>query len=127
MSHKIRLGPIAIFLAVVAVVLSTMVVLTTATTRADRVMAERFASVTQQRYALEAQGERFLQQLNEQSAAGGIDLDVLGAEVSGSDITKVLEENGYRMTVTVSADASGGYTVKEWSADNPYQNIWKGE
>ena len=49
MSHKIRLGPIAVFLAIVAIVLSVMAVLSTATTHADRVMAERFAEMTQQR------------------------------------------------------------------------------
>ena len=70
MSRKIRLGPIAVFLAVVAVVLATLAVLTTATTNADKVLAERFAGVTQSRYALEAEGEKFLQQYDEQAKSG---------------------------------------------------------
>ena len=49
MQHKIRLGPIAVFLAVVTVVLTTLAILTTATTNADKVLAERFAEVTQTR------------------------------------------------------------------------------
>ena len=54
MNHRTRLGPLAIFLAVVVMVITTMAVLTIATSNADRTMAKRFASVTQTRYQLEA-------------------------------------------------------------------------
>ena len=60
MNHRTRLGPLAIFLAVVVMVITTMAVLTIATSNADRTMAKRFASVTQTRYQLEADGERFI-------------------------------------------------------------------
>ena len=63
--HKIRLGPIAIFLVVVAIILTTLATLTLATTNADKVMAERFASVTAVRYELEAQGQQFLKDYGE--------------------------------------------------------------
>ena len=56
MNHKIRLGPIAIFLAVIAVVLTSLATLTVATSRADMVLAERFAEVTAIRYELNAEG-----------------------------------------------------------------------
>ena len=133
MSHKVRLGPIAVFLAIVAVVLSTMVILTVSTTHADSVMAQRFASVISQRYALEAEGEAFLKEADEMAAAGSLDAAALGAEESEDGITKTISENGYTLTVTAAPDASGGVTVKDWTmskdwnADDPYQNIWKGE
>ena len=60
MSHKIRLGPIAVFLAVITAVLATLAILTVSTARADAVLAERFAQVTKLRYELEAEGSRFL-------------------------------------------------------------------
>ena len=125
MSRKIRLGPIAVFLAVVAVVLSTLAVLTVATTNADKVLADRFAGATQTRYALEAEGERFLQQYDEK-VAGGL-------AVSAADRTKEIEKDGYTLKITVTEpDASGSWDVtewkviKDWNADDPYQNIWQG-
>ena len=72
MDHKVRLGPIAIFLTVVAIILSTLSILSVATTNADMVLAERFAAVTKERYALEAKGERFLKTLDEQAQSGRI-------------------------------------------------------
>ena len=125
MSRKIRLGPIAVFLAVVAVVLSTLTVLTVATTNADKVLADRFAGATQTRYALEAEGERFLQQYDEKVAGG--------SAVSAADRTKEIEKDGYTLKITVTEpDASGSWDVtewkviKDWNADDPYQNIWQG-
>ena len=70
--HKIRLGPIAIFLVVVAIILTTLATLTLATTNADKVMAERCASVTAVRYELEAQVQQFLKDYGEQAAAGAV-------------------------------------------------------
>ena len=125
MSRKIRLGPIAVFLAVVAVVLSTLAVLTVATTNADKVLADRFAGATQTRYALEAEGERFLQQYDEKVAGG--------SAVFAADRTKEIEKDGYTLKITVTEpDASGSWDVtewkviKDWNADDPYQNIWQG-
>ena len=134
MSRKIRLGPIAVFLAVVAVVLSTLAVLTVATTNADKVLADRFAGATQTRYALEAEGERFLQQYDEQTSKGRISAEDLGAEkVTGAGYTKEIEKDGYTLKITVTEpDASGSWDVtewkviKDWNADDPYQNIWQG-
>ena len=60
MVHKTRLGPIAVFLTIVAMVITTLALLTVATSNADRVMAGRFANITQTRYELEADGERFI-------------------------------------------------------------------
>ena len=134
MSRKIRLGPIAVFLAVVAVVLATLAVLTTATTNADKVLAERFAGVTQSRYALEAEGEKFLQKYDEQAKSGSISAGSLGAEKADAGYTKEIEKDGYTLKITVSEpSAQGRYEVtewkvtKDWNADDPYQNIWKGD
>ena len=44
MNHKMRLGPIAIFLVVVAIILTTLATLTLATTNADKVMAAWMSS-----------------------------------------------------------------------------------
>lgn len=122
--HKIRLGPIAIFLVVVAIILTTLATLTLATTNADKVMAERFAAVTAVRYELEAQGQQFLRDYDEQAATGAI---------TDADRNKTFENGGYTLEIEVSApDAAGNYEIvkwdlkKDWNADDPYTHIWKG-
>ena len=124
MSRKIRLGPIAVFLVVVAIILSTLAALTMATTNADKVMAERFAAVTAARYELEAEGQQFLKAYDEQAAAGA---------VAEADRQTTIEKNGYTLEIRVSApDGNGDFRIekwdlkKNWNADDPYTHIWKG-
>ena len=118
MNHRTRLGPLAIFLAVVVMVITTMAVLTIATSNADRTMAKRFASVTQTRYQLEADGERFIS-------------EAVTGQAGSYEFYEEL--NGYSITVEISEpDAAGNYEVltwkisKLWNADDPVKDIWNG-
>ena len=122
--HKIRLGPIAIFLVVVAIVLTTLATLTLATTNADKVMAERFASVTAVRYELEAEGQQFLRDFDEKAASGA---------VTEQERQTKIERDGYTLEIQVSEpDGNGNYEIekwdlkKNWKADDPFTHIWKG-
>ena len=122
--HKIRLGPIAIFLVVVAIVLTTLATLTLATTNADKVMAERFASVTSVRYELEAEGQQFLRDYDEQISSGA---------VTDNDRIRTFAKDGYTLEIEVSRpDAAGNYNIiswnlkKDWNADDPFTHVWKG-
>ena len=122
--HKIRLGPIAIFLVVVAIVLTTLATLTLATTNADKVMAERFASVTSVRYELEAEGQQFLRDYDEQISSG---------TVTDSDRLRTFAKDGYTLEIEVSRpDTAGNYNIvswnlkKNWNADDPFTHVWKG-
>ena len=124
MNHHMRLGPIAILLVVVAIILTTLATLTLATTNADKVMAERFAAVTSARYELEAEGQQFLRDFDEQAASG---------TVTSEDRHATLEKSGYTLEIQISApDANGNYEIekwdlkKNWKADDPFQHIWKG-
>lgn len=124
MNHKIRLGPIAIFLVVVAIILTTLAILTLSTTNADNVMAQRFAAVTSVRYELEAQGQQFLKEYADKTADG---------TATDSDRKKTLQQDGYTLQIEVSQpDANGNYDIvkwdlsKDWNVDDPFQHIWKG-
>ena len=124
MNHKMRLGPIAIFLVVVAIILTTLATLTLATTNADKVMAERFAAVTSARYELEAEGQQFIRDYDELAAAGA---------VTDADRQATIEKNGYTLQIRVSQpDGNGNFEIeqwdlkKNWNADDPYTHIWKG-
>ena len=124
MNHKMRLGPIAIFLVVVAIILTTLATLTLATTNADKVMAERFAAVTSARYELEAEGQQFIRDYDELAAAGA---------VTDADRQATIEKNGYTLQIRVSQpDGNGNFEIeqwdltKNWNADDPFTHIWKG-
>ena len=117
MTHKTRLGPIAIFLTIVVMVITTLAVLTVATSNADRIMAGRFAGVTKVRYELEADGQRFLSE----AAAGG------------TELTFEEEKDGYRIEVEITQpDADGNFEInrwkisKIWNGEDPINNIWPG-
>ncbi|MBR1780607.1 MAG: hypothetical protein IJ751_04290 [Oscillospiraceae bacterium] len=134
MSHKIRLGPIAIFLTVVAIVLSTLAVLTVATSNADRVMAQRFADVTQIRYELEADGARFLQAAAE-AAADGRDVgeDTDATPLTDGGYACALEREGYTLRIEITQpDGAGNFEItkwkisKNWDMEDPMDNVWKG-
>lgn len=133
MNHKIRLGPIAVFLIVIVIVLSTLAVLTIATSNADQVMAERFARVTQIKYELEDEGEKYLRDIDEQIEAGDVNIEALGAEeTDGGILRKTISKEGYDLVIEISDPGAGEYEVKrweivkEWNADNPLDNIWQG-
>jgi len=141
MKHNIRLGPIAIFMTIVVIVLATLSVLTTATTNADKVMAQRFADITKARYELEAKGEKFIQQYDEQAQSGKIDLKKLGVGQSDDEYVKNIKNKGYILEIRIRPQRSSvspgsknkRYEItlwklsKEWNADDPYSNVWKGE
>ena len=133
MNHKTRLGPIAIFLAVVVMVITTMALLTLATTNADRTMALRFASVTQTRYQLEADGEHFISEACEAYAGGSAYVPSGNAKATDKGLSFYEELNGYSITVEISTpDNSGNYELLEWkisklwNSHDPVTDIWQG-
>lgn len=128
MDHKTRLGPVAIFLTIVAMVITTLAVLTVATSNADRVMAGRFASITQTRYALEAEGEKFIA-----SVAAGQTEGLEGAAASDDGYTFTAEKDGYRLEIeAAAADAGGDVEIRKWklsriwNSSDPLDDIWQG-
>ena len=151
MSHKIRLGPIAIFLTVIAAVLATLAMLTIATSRADAAMAERFAKVTSLRYELETDGNRFLQQLDSTLKSGGpVELPDGAEQLDNGNVHYNIEKEGYALDVEVAVNpeeagmnpeddganansaASAAYEVvgwkitKIWQGVDPFEDLWPG-
>ena len=133
MNHKTRLGPIAIFLAVVVMVITTMALLTLATSNADRTMAGRFASITQTRYQLESDGEHFISEAAETYAGGGAYAPGDSVTVTDGGLSFYEELNGYSITVEISTpDAEGNYELREWklsklwNSKDPTSEIWQG-
>ena len=132
MTHKTRLGPIAIFLVIVTMIITTLAVLTVATSNADLIMAKRFADITQIRYGLEAQGEEFLSYVESADASNPAD-QMNGVTDTGNGYEFTAEDGGYRLEVAVTRqEGSGRYEVtkwkltKIWNASDPMNSIWPG-
>lgn len=132
MTHKTRLGPIAIFLVIVTMIITTLAVLTVATSNADLIMAKRFADITQIRYGLEAQGEEFLSYVESADASNPAD-QMNGVTDTGNGYEFTAEDGGYRLEVAVTRqDGSGRYEVtkwkltKIWNGSDPMNSLWPG-
>ena len=135
MAHKTRLGPIAVFLTIVAMVITTLALLTVATSNADRVMAGRFANITQTRYELEAEGERFIASAAAGDAAGmeGVTDGSASGEYPDAAYSFTSEKDGYRLEVEASQPDAGGHVEilrwkisRIWNSSDPIEDIWQG-
>ncbi|MBE6010661.1 MAG: hypothetical protein E7236_08390 [Lachnospiraceae bacterium] len=131
MSHKMRLGPIAIFFTIVAAVLATLAILTVSTSRADVVLAERFAQTTSIRYALEADGNRFLAALEEapEDAASLEGVTIL----ENGNYQYTTQRDAYHLTVEVTPGPDQGtYEIvswkigKDWDEKDAMGELWGG-
>ena len=125
-----RLGPIAIFFTIVAAVLATLAILTVSTSRADVVLAERFANTTAIRYELEADGNRFLEAMDTDPAAAAAMEGVTQLENGNTQFTA--EKDTYTLTVEVAPQEADGYEVvgwkihKEWDEGDAMGELWGG-
>lgn len=133
MDNKLRLGPVAVFLTIVAVILTTLATLTIATSRADVVLAERFAEMTQIRYSLEAQGSEFLSSLAEELEAGASlsSISELNRKADGIFEYKA-ERDGYELVIRLTESYEDLYNIREWKITKVWeeedlnQGIWAG-
>lgn len=133
MAHKLRLGPIAVFLTVVAIILTTLATLTIATSRADAVLAERFATMTAIRYSLEKEGNGFLYEVT-QKLENGASLNSI------SDLNRTddgmyeykAEKDGYELKIRLAPEGSDSFSIEEWKITKIWneeelsQDIWLG-
>ena len=124
----IKLGPLALLLTVISICLTVLSILTYTTARADMRLAEKFADTVQLRYELEAEGQSFLRDLDEDAAMMLMDAE---RDAQGTYWTE-LERNGSQLRIGVKADGKGGYDVvawkheREWTQDTTMGNLWAG-
>lgn len=129
----IRLGPLALLLAVISICVETLGILSIATASADLRIAGRYADTVKTRYALESDGQMFLREAEEAARSGGIVL-LPETETDDAGITwKEIWRDDYRLTAGIRADGNGNLTVvcwrigKSWEADTDMGNLWNGQ
>ena len=117
----IKLGPVALLLTVITICLTVMAILTLTTAAADQAMANRFADSTQIRFSLEAEGQQFLQQADEQLSGGGELQDLPDVSTAGNSVEKVFEQEGYQLTIRLRPEGDSDYTVTRWSLEKKWK------
>ena len=125
MKHvPIRLGPLALLLAVISICLTILAVLSFTPGQADLRLAQRYADTVTERYALEAEGQAFLADV-----CRGNDLQ------SGlPTVSETIEgENGLSLHIELKQNARGSYGItawkflRDWEEHTDLDNIWTGE
>ena len=126
----IKLGPLALLLAVISICLTTLGILTFTTARADLRLAEKYASTVRTRYELERRGQEFLKELSETDPADYSLMD-WERDFSGVYWTE-LEQDGSTLSVGFRPGGEKGYTVvswrlqKSWTEDDSIGTLWDG-
>lgn len=125
----IKLGPLTLLLTVISICLTTLAILTFTTARADMRLAEKYAETVRTRYALEAEGQRFLQEIQGMDSA---DLSLMGLERDAAGVCwKTLEQDGARLRIGFTFDREGSHVAawrqdREWDQDTGIGNLWTG-
>ena len=117
----IKLGPVALLLTVITICLTVMAILTLTTAAADQAMANRFADSAQIRFSLEAEGQQFLQQGDEQLSGGGELQDLPDVSTAGNSVEKVFEQEGYQLTIRLRPEGDSDYIVTRWSLEKKWK------
>ena len=129
----IKLGPLALLLAVISICMTTLGILTFTTSRADYVMAQKYAATVQCRYELEYQGQAFLQTVGDALEEGRTLAGLPDTETDDSGVTwKTIALEGNRLVIGLVPDAAEGYrgvnwrVTKEWNEDESMGSLWDG-
>lgn len=126
MKHTpIKLGPLALLLAVISICLTTLALLNFSTARADRRLAEKYAQTVSTRYALEARGQELLASLDGEESLSGWERDEEGR------FRTELEQDGFRLRIALAPEDGGWRVVswtqeKDWEIDEHIANLWTG-
>ncbi len=126
----IKLGPLALLLAVISICLTTLAILTFTTARADLRLAEKYADTVRVRYTLETRGQAFLAELSETDRA---DYGLMGWERDAAGVySETLEEGDAKLSIGFVPGGERGYTLiswrheKSWTEDDSLGELWDG-
>ena len=126
----IKLGPLALLLAVISICLTTLAILTFTTARADLRLAEKYAQTVETRYALEREGQEFLSELSETDPA---DWGLTDWEQDAGGVWKVtFQRDNASLRIGFRPDREKGYTLVSWrqetgwTEDDSIGDLWDG-
>lgn len=126
----IKLGPLALLLAVISICLTTLAILTFTTARADLRLAQKYAETVRTRYELEREGQEFLRELSETDSA---DYSLMDWERDASGVYwEEFSIDGATLRIGIKPNRDTGYQVvswrheKGWMEDESIGTLWDG-
>ena len=126
----IKLGPLTLLLTVITICLTTLAILTFTTAGADLRLAENYAETVRSRYALEKQGQAFLQELSETDPA---DYGLSDWERDSDGVWHtVLTQGDWKLSIGFRTDREKGTDIvewqhsKSWTEDESIGQLWDG-
>lgn len=135
MGHTgIRLGPLALLLAVVSICVATLSILAIATANADLRIAGQYADTVKRRYELDTEGQVFLSKA-EEAVLSGKTLSLLpDADTDADGVTwNVIEKKDGTLTIGIKPRKNGSLEVvcwkigKTWEPEAGMENLWDGQ
>ena len=116
----IRLGPLALLLSVISICLTTLAILSFATSSADLRLARKYADTMKTRYALEQEGQAFLRDVRQGNVPAG-------AEEEDGMISEVFEQDGFELHIRLTKDGRilSWRIEKQWEEDTSI-DVWPG-
>lgn len=115
-----KLGPLALLLSVISICLTTLAILSFATSSADLRLAQKYAETMKIRYELEQEGQDFLRSVKEGNTAGA------EQDADGS-LSRVFTSDGFELRVRLTEDGQvlSWRIQKQWEEDTEIE-IWPG-
>lgn len=134
MGHtRIRLGPLALLLAVISICVTTLGILAIATANADLRIAGKYADTVKIRYELEAAGQMFLAEADGALKAGRA-LSSLPDTVTDAGVTrKEIWRGDCRLTAGIRPDEAGRLEIVSWRIGRIWEpedgrgDLWNGQ
>lgn len=129
----IKLGPLAILLAVVSICMATLGILAFSTAKADWSLAREHADTVRVRYGLEAEGQKFLQEAARALQEGDGLESLADAQPDGEGVFwRTFTEGAFDLQIGIRQGREGDLQViswrmhREWEPDGDL-NLWSGE
>lgn len=124
----VKLGPLALLLAVISICLAILAILTFSTARADLRLAEKYAQTASLRCSLEAKAQELLSDYGANGPSGAPaewERDPEGV------YWRTLEQDGFRLRIGLR-DLGSDYEIvawmqeREWTQNEHIENLWTG-
>lgn len=123
----VKLGPLALLLAVISICMATLAILTFSTSRADMSLAEKYADTVKERYELEVMGQQYLAETSDELNQGMVfitDADGMAHHT--------IESGNATLDIALKPKGADGYIVgkwtitRNWEEDTGMGNLWDG-
>lgn len=123
----VKLGPLALLLAVISICMTTLAILVFSTGMADRSLAQKYAGTIQERYDLEAKGQAYLSGLSDDLAQGFM----LMPDADGM-IHEEITEGNTTLSIAIRPVGISDLKVERWRIERKWEedtgmgNLWDG-